>query len=275
MRKCKLYFSRKDSLFTIACIAFLLANLGIIGSTGRRKAKETVCLSNLRQWGAIFQAFTNDNDGYFCDAGSLGWKSGAWILALRPRMETRTNLLRCPEATRRHPTKVNYGGPFNTYVVGSGGLQDRREEGSYGANLWIYNPRSWETHIQNRPTKWNWKTPHVKGANNIPILADSMWRGGGPFDGELGPDQIPSRGAPPEYNGQWAGTNMEMYHFCINRHNGAVGCVFMDWSARKVGLKELWTLKWHREFNTAGPWTLAGGVLPRNWPEWMKNFKDY
>jgi len=267
-RKFDSRLSSRDVLFTIACIVFVLANLGAIGSTGRRRAKQAVCLSNLRQWGLIFREFTNDNNGYFCDAGSLGWKSGAWILALRPRMETRTNLLRCPEATRRHPTKVNYGGPFNTYVVGSGGLQDRREESSYGANLWIYNPRSGETHIQNRPTKWNWKTPHVKGANNIPILADSMWRGGGP-------SEVGTGGEPPAYDGEWSGYNNEMKHFCIDRHNERINHLFMDWSVTKVGLKELWKLKWHRKFNTNGPWTKAGGVQPRNWPEWMKNFKDY
>jgi hypothetical protein len=49
----------------------------------------------------------------------------------------------------------------------------------------------------------------------------------------------------------------------------------MDYSARKVGLKELWTLKWHKSFNTAGAWTFAGGVQPENWPEWIRTFKDY
>jgi len=49
----------------------------------------------------------------------------------------------------------------------------------------------------------------------------------------------------------------------------------MDWSVRKVGPKELWTLKWHRKFDTANDWTIAGGVKPEDWPEWMRNFKDY
>jgi hypothetical protein len=53
--------------------------------------------------------------------------------------------------------------------------------------------------------------------------------------------------------------------------NGA----FMDFSVRRIGLKELWTLKWHRKFDTAGEWTKAGGVLPEDWPEWMWNFTDY
>lgn len=62
--------------------------------------------------------------------------------------------------------------------------------------------------------------------------------------------------------------------------------LFRDWSVRKVGLKELWTLKWDgrkfhtnkwydRKFDTSGPWTLAGGVQPEDWPEWMRGFKDY
>jgi hypothetical protein len=44
---------------------------------------------------------------------------------------------------------------------------------------------------------------------------------------------------------------------------------------RKVGLKEFWTLKWNQDFNTAGPWTKAGGVQPKDWPHWMRKFKDY
>jgi prepilin-type processing-associated H-X9-DG protein len=62
---------------------------------------------------------------------------------------------------------------------------------------------------------------------------------------------------------------------CINRHNGTVNCLFADGSVRKVGLKELWTLQWHRTFNTQGPWTQAGGVTPEDWPEWMRDFREY
>jgi len=66
-----------------------------------------------------------------------------------------------------------------------------------------------------------------------------------------------------------------MRNFCIDRRDGAINVLFMNWSIRKVGLKELWTLKWHRSYDTAGCWTKAGGVEPDDWPEWMRNFKDY
>jgi hypothetical protein len=38
-------------------------------------------------------------------------------------------------------------------------------------------------------------------------------------------------------------------------------------SARKVGLKELWWLKWHKGFDL--------NADPPVWPAWMENFKDY
>jgi prepilin-type processing-associated H-X9-DG protein len=50
--------------------------------------------------------------------------------------------------------------------------------------------------------------------------------------------------------------------FRVNRHNEHVNGLFLDWSVRKIGLKELWTLKWFPQFDAAGPWAKAGGVEP-------------
>ena len=61
----------------------------------------------------------------------------------------------------------------------------------------------------------------------------------------------------------------------FNRHDGGVNYLFMDWSVRKVGLKELWMLKGHPDFDTRGPWTKPGGIAPEDWPGWMRKFKDY
>jgi hypothetical protein len=80
--------------------------------------------------------------------------------------------------------------------------------------------------------------------------------------------------AHPPICSRMSGTCM-MGHFCVNRHDGYENCLFMDWSARRIGVKELWTLKWHREYNTHGPWTKAGGVELEDWPQWMRRFKDY
>jgi prepilin-type processing-associated H-X9-DG protein len=69
--------------------------------------------------------------------------------------------------------------------------------------------------------------------------------------------------------------NNGMSLFAINRHNGSINSLFMDWSVRKVAIKQLWTLKWSADFDTRGQWTSASGVKPESWPQWMQNLKDY
>ncbi len=66
-----------------------------------------------------------------------------------------------------------------------------------------------------------------------------------------------------------------MNRVCVDRHNGFVNSLFADWTVRKIGLKELWTLKWHRTYDTTGPWTKAGGVTADRWPQWMRGYKEY
>jgi len=80
---------------------------------------------------------------------------------------------------------------------------------------------------------------------------------------------------PPRQEGYSGGGETNWIFWCINRHNGGINMLFMDGSVRKVGLKELWTLKWHRTYNTRGMWTKAGGADPADWPQWMRHYKDY
>ena len=58
----------------------------------------------------------------------------------------------------------------------------------------------------------------------------------------------------------------EIAHFCIDRHNGGVNAVFMDLSARKVLLKELWYLTWHKGYEP--------GNIRWPWPDWMDKYPD-
>jgi len=271
-------FTLVELLVVIAIIALLMSILMPALNRVRKQAKSVACKVTLHQWSLIWTVYCEDNDNNFCYAGNR-WRRGQWIVALRPQWETRSDLLRCPMAVKIPPWREsgdNWGGPYHTYRMGTTSGTTLQEECSFGANCWIYDPQPGEAYIQSRPTTWNWKTPDVSGGNNIPVFADSMWRGGGPFTGgRVLPDDLPDRGNPPVYDGEWSGASSEMKHFCIDRHNERINMLFMDWSSREVGLKELWTLKWHRLFNTSGPWTMAGGVLPRDWPAWMKNFKDY
>jgi hypothetical protein len=105
-----------------------------------------------------------------------------------------------------------------------------------------------------------------------------MWRGGGPCYRTSETGSLAStfnRIVPPQYDGQWINYGNEMMHFAINRHETGTNVLFMDFTVRKVGLKELWKLKWHRKFPVNGPWSMAGGVQTSDWPQWMRNFKEY
>ena len=95
----------------------------------------------------------------------------------------------------------------------------------------------------------------------MPVLVDSLMPWVYPRD---------SIGPPDREDG---GGNLGDY--CLNRHIAHVNGLFLDWSVRKVGLKELWTLKWYKDWDTANKWTPAGSVRPEDWPLWMRGFKDY
>jgi hypothetical protein len=58
----------------------------------------------------------------------------------------------------------------------------------------------------------------------------------------------------------------------------AINGLFLDCSVRRIDLKELWVLKWHRTFATNGPWTVVGGADRSAWQNqapWMAHLADY
>jgi len=131
--------------------------------------------------------------------------------------------------------------------------RDKRMVSSYGINNWVYNPRPEITTIQGRPAKWNWRTFEVPTATEIPLFADSMWRGGGPRQTD----------SPPRFNGEWAGFDAEFHHFALARHRYGINVLFFDGSVRYSRARDLWKMPWHREFDV----TYYAKV---KFPDWMK-----
>jgi hypothetical protein len=124
--------------------------------------------------------------------------------------------------------------------------------------------------LYGKPAEFFWKSPDAKGGYNIPMFLDCWFWCGWPDDTDT----------PPHYDGERLnGDEDSMQRFCINRHDGFINAAFVDYTVRRVGLKELFTLKWSRRYNTAGPWTTAGGVTPADWRNhgtgWLAKFKDY
>ncbi len=266
-------FTLIELLVVIAIIALLMAILMPSLQRVRKQAMAVACRSNLHQLSFLLVAYADDNDGRFW----RGWEASAitglrWFEVLEPVYKN-PKLRFCPMAVKPMWDPANPRGtrrnPFGAWVGTTmwGGDQTASRSGSYGVNAWILNPKQDLTVIGgNFRAEDKWRTPNVQGAGNIPAFSDAWWVDGHPFHTNV----------PPTFDGQMNGSRSEeMNRFCLNRHNKGSNVLFLDWSCRKVGLKELWTLKWHRTFDTAGPWTKAGGVAPDNWPEWMRGFKDY
>jgi len=281
MHRCRRGFTLIELLVVIAIIALLMGILMPALSRVKKQARSVACQGLLKQWGTIWSMYCDDNDGRFCEAGDLGWKRGTWVIAFRPQYRTRSEILLCPMAKKRRASATGaieaWGDSTHTYIMGSGGVFNAQEEASYGGNNWVYYAEGTGA-IQGRPIPWNWKTKDVKQPNRIPVFADTMWRGGGPCyrtSDSAAPSRTFNRIVPPQFDGQWIGYANEMMHFTLSRHQTGINVLFMDWTVRSVGLKELWTLKWHRQYPINGPWTKAGGVQPSDWPEWMRNYKEY
>ncbi|TKJ37193.1 MAG: hypothetical protein CEE38_08675 [Planctomycetes bacterium B3_Pla] len=260
-------FTLIELLVVIAIIALLLAILMPALNRVRKQARAVACMSNLKHWGLIFKMYTDDNDHQFYGAWSTSQQGHVWIGALRPYYKDE-DINFCPSATKPNIDNGQRGGQFEAYGVfpendsryGYAGLA-----GSYGINDYVGNP----AYARNPggvigEQAWYWVAPDVQGANRIPLFLDSTWLGGMPQH----------TNTPPILQNGTGGAGM-MQRYCVDRHSGQVNTVVVDFSVRKVGLKELWTLKWHRQFDTGGPWTRAGGAQLDNWPEWMKNFKTY
>jgi len=263
-------------------VSILLPSLGL----ARKQAKAAVCMANLHSWAQIWSIYSDENEGQFSSGtsisnpgGSAGWARGEWIVALRPQWNTQSEILFCPMATNPmlNPDSApgdpyypyhRYGGPFNSYRQGVWKTTVPGEFCSYGMNLFLYDPPSGymdqngDAELQGRPLKDHWRTSFQKSPHRIPVFLDSMWRGGGPMQSGNA-----NRYKAPDFNGQWSGAGREMMHFAVDRHQGKVNSLFLDYSVRTVGLKELWRLKWNKSYNTS--------LLPPNaWPDWMENLPE-
>jgi prepilin-type N-terminal cleavage/methylation domain-containing protein/prepilin-type processing-associated H-X9-DG protein len=257
-------FTLIELLVVIAIIALLMAVLMPAIQRVKKQAAAVACISRLRQWGLIFSMYTTDNNGYFHTREFGTQYQKMWPQLFEPYYND--PMMRCCPAAK-NPN--NSWGPFGTWGT-KAGLRDT--DWGWGGD-WVpksgfFGSYAMSRYVLNKTEPQFWRKTDVKGADEIPVFLDCMYVAINPIEAD----------EPPAYDGD---RSNQMQFSCINRHLGHVNVLFMDWSSRKVGLKELWTLNWHTgkgsvlPFNRANAWTLAGNVVPTDWPQWMRSFKDY
>ncbi|MHC4518894.1 MAG: type II secretion system protein [Planctomycetota bacterium] len=250
-------FTLIELLVVVSIVTLLMALLFPVLHKARKQARAVACQANLHQWAMILQQYTNEHEGRFFRP--VKWDLDSWFRVLRADYAEYEALWACPALKKWKESR-----------------RDARPTG-YGLNGWVNDASGANrTDVPNEGRTYLWRrVDAARHPGNVPVFMDH-WTAGR-FDCPIERDE------PPPYHSDYVNEignvaspiESPMAGFCTPRHGSFVNVVFMDWSVRRVGLKQLWTLRWHREYDTNGPWTKAGGVQPEDWPKWMRQCKDY
>jgi prepilin-type N-terminal cleavage/methylation domain-containing protein len=250
-------FTLIELLVVIAIIALLMSILMPALNRVKGQARTVACQGRQKQWSLIFAMYTNDNNGYFHNR-PLGSSYEKMWPQFYQSYYSDPKLRCCPSA--QNPEK--HEGSFGTW----GWKKYEDPEWGWGGS-WVpeegyYGSYGFSRYILNKTDPANWRKTGEKNSDEVPVFMDCAYVAISPI----------ATNNPPKFDGERAN---EMQFACMDRHDGHINGLFLDFSIRKIALKELWTLRWSKTYDITGPWTLAGGAQPSDWPAWMQGFEDY
>ncbi len=269
MKSCKKDkgFTLIELLVVISVIALLMAILVPVLNKAKAYARQVICMSYVKQWGVYSILYAESNQGktvLFTKKDDLlewnGSGSKTWMPKLKKYIDAEEKVALCPSTTRTE----NEGESRLAKQIWQETLTHKttREKwvirNSIGINNWIYSLYPGENKkLSGMDSDFKnkiWGHTHYKSASNIPLFLES-YRWGGVVNSRDDEPRIKENARKDSFD-----------RFCIDRHNAHVNICFLDGSVRKVGLKFLWNLKWHRKYKTRGSYP--------TWPKWMLSMKE-
>ena len=240
-------FTLIELLVVIAIIALLLAILMPALNKVKEKARSIVCRTNLRQMQLGSTMYNDAFDGkmFLYDAYITG--GTLWMKKLEPFVGELDKVRYCPS------TKEDGIGSKNMWNWGG-------ERGSYAINGWIYNDALnqagpyWPAGVYDTLTFG--ALAKVNQTYSTPTFVDCVWV-------DRWPDDQDTVSLGHDLDDPWiTATISHMALFMMGRHGRASNVSFVDGHVDAVELKDFWTLKWHRKFQTSADKKRNDGVTP-------------
>ncbi len=238
-------FTLIELLVVISIIAMLLAIVIPSFRAAKKKAQEIICKTNLHQWVLCYQLYANDYEGQLPKYWG-GTLSVSYMESLRSYYENINKMRTCPSAkkpSKNNPTGIEplsfFGSTYNAWRIDPVAVwlaDDDWGIGSFTENSWIresdwsdWNDREWVSFSK------------MKSPSEVPFLLDGRWH-----DSHV--ESIVPQSEPTEvqfYNiNNWS----TMRAFMMRRHGSGINAAMADMSTIHVAIEDLWTLKWHKQF---------------------------